>query len=372
MTPTVRRTGFGLLCVLSCAVVAPAAANAQRIFGVVVLADDRIPAPSAIVTATDTAGVSTGRELTTARGDFVLPVPHPGRYTVTVLRIGSLPEVVGDVVVEPGRDRRLRIMLTRDVPRPPNVAVRSGEQCNMRVDTSVVAHAWAQFVVALGTAEMAAETRAFTGTWLRSERVLAKNLRDTVVRSDKVETIELDMSVMAALPPDSSRIAGFVIEAEQGVEYHVPDVATLASRAFITRRCFSFDPAPPAQPGWVGVHFRPSDFRIGVSDIEGTLWMDRVTLEPRGLGYRYVNLPPAFNAAEAGGTLRFRQLSTGHWIVEEWTVRVPSGVFRRIFSYDVRGAPNGFATKLTLDGVRIVGVRLMELELNGSPVFRRP
>jgi len=361
---------MGLLA-CACVATAPAAASAQRIFGTVRLADATTPASAAIVTATDSAGASAGRELTTARGDFVLPVPHAGRYTLTVLRVGSLPEVVRDVIVEPGRDRRIQVALTRAAPRPPLLSVRSGEQCRLGVDTSVVGHAWEQFVVALATAEMAAASRAFVGTWLRTERVLARNLRDTVSRSDKTETIDLDLPVMVALPPDSSRIAGYVIETENGIEYHVPDIATLASRAFTTRRCFSFDPAPAAQPGWVGVHFRPTDFRIGVSDIEGTLWLDRATLEPRGLGYRYVNLPPAFDAAEAGGTLRFRQLPTGHWIVEEWTVRAPAGVFRRIFSYDSRGAPNGFATRLTLDGVRIAAVRLMELDLNGSPIFRR-
>ena len=145
----------------------------------------------------------------------------------------------------------------------------------------------------------------------------------------------------------------------------------LTSAAFLARRCFALDPPPATQPGWIGLHFRALDFRIGISDIEGTVWLDRATLEPRGLGYRYMHLPPGYAAAEAGGTLRFRQLPTGHWIVEEVTLRVPSGAFRRIFSYDSRGRPSGFATKLTLDGVRIAVLRLDVLELNGSPIFRR-
>ena len=350
---------------------AASAADAQRFFGTVVHADNTTPASGAIVSATDSAGVSAGRELTSARGDFVLPVSHPGRYTVTVLRIGNLPEVVRDVVVEPGRDHRIRIVITRDAPRPSAVQIRSGEQCNIRVDSSRVAHAWEQILVALTTAEMAAESKAFAATWLRSERLLGKNLKDTVRRSDKIETLDLASPVMTALSPERIRLAGFVIETEAGVQYHMPDVATLLSRNFSNGRCFSFDPAPPGQPGWIGLHFRSPDFRLGVSDVEGTIWMDRATMEPRGLGYRYTNLPPAFHAAEAGGTLRFSQLPTGHWIVEEWTVRVPSGAFRRIFSYDVRGTPNGFATKLTLDGALLVAVRLMELDLNGSPMFRR-
>ena len=354
------------------ALVAPTSARAQRLFGSVVLADDVTPAPGAIVTATDSAGIAAGRELTTTRGDFVLPLAHGGKFTITVLRLGSLPETVRDVVVERGRDLRIRIRIARDTPRPPSVAVRSGELCNVRGDTGAIGHAWSQFLIVLATAEMAAESKAFSGTWLRTERNLAKNLRDTVARSDSSVVIPLDGIMMPAIPPDSSRIAGFVIESEDGVLYHTPDVTTLASRAFLARRCFSFDPPPPGQPGWTGLHFRSPDFRVGVVDVEGTLWIDRATLEPRGLGFRYVNLPPSFAAAESGGTLRFRQLPTGHWIVEEWTLRVPAGAFRRIFSYDQRGALSGYATKLTLDGVRITALRLMELELNGSPIFRRP
>src|SRR5437868_4411145 len=99
--------------VRTCAIVAMAVAasggtaRAQRLFGTVVLADDQTPARGAIVTAIDSAGVSAGRELTTSRGDFVLPVSHAGRYTVSVLRIGSLAEIVR-VVVEAGRDLRMR------------------------------------------------------------------------------------------------------------------------------------------------------------------------------------------------------------------------------------------------------------------------
>jgi len=371
----IRTTPVRLALVLVAAALcaaAPREAHAQRLFGTGVLANDTTPARAAIVSATDSAGVIAGRELTTGRGDFVLPVSHPGKYTVTVLRLGSLAETVRDVVVEPRKDLRMRIRITKEAPMPPPVAVRSGEQCNIRDDTSPLGYAWSQFLIALSTADMASDTKSFSGTWLRTERWLGKGLRDTVFRSDTLVELALDGPMMPAIPPDSSRVAGFVIESEDGVRYHTPDIATLASRAFVARRCFSFDPSPPNQPGWIGLHFRSPDFRVGVVDIEGTLWIDRETMEPRGLGFRYVNLPPAFAAAESGGTLRFRQLPTGHWIVEEWTLRVPAGLFRRIFSYDQRGALSGYATKLTLDGVRIAGLRLMELDVNGSPIFRRP
>jgi hypothetical protein len=343
-------------------------ARAQRIFGAVIMADSS-PARSAIVQAADSTGAVVGRELTTARGDFVLPLPHPGRYTVTALRVGSVAEVVRDVAVQ--GDTRLRIRFTREAPRPPVTDMRSGERCEIRRDSTLVGLAWAQFQVALATAEMAADTKAFVGTWRRTERTLGRTLKDTVARSDTSEVYPLEIPIIPSIAPDSMREFGFVIESEHGVTYHVPDLATLRSEAFTRARCFAFDPAPPSQPGWAGLHFRSREFRVGVAEIEGTIWLDRATLEPRGLGYRYTNLPPAFDPAEAGGTLRFRQLPTGHWIVEEYTLRVPTGAFRRIFSYDTRGRVNGYATKLTLEGVRTATLLLTTLELNGAPILRR-
>ena len=184
-------------------------AHAQRIFGAVTMADSS-PAQAAIVQAADSTGAIVGRELTTARGDFVLPVPRPGRYTVTAMRVGSVVEVVRDLAVQ--GDTRLRLRFTRDTPRPPATDMRSGERCDMRRDSTLVGLAWGQFQVALLTADMAAETKAFVGTWRRTERTLGRTLKDTVARSDTSEVYPLELPIIPPLAPDSAREFGFVIE----------------------------------------------------------------------------------------------------------------------------------------------------------------
>ena len=73
--------------------------TAQRLFGSVVLADDKTPARGALIVAVDSAGIAQGRELANARGEFVIPVSHPGRYTVSARRVGSLEQTVPNVVV---------------------------------------------------------------------------------------------------------------------------------------------------------------------------------------------------------------------------------------------------------------------------------
>ncbi|MBM4193989.1 MAG: carboxypeptidase regulatory-like domain-containing protein [Gemmatimonadetes bacterium] len=347
-------------------------AAAQRVFGAAVLPDGSTPAAFALIFAQDAGNRIVAREMASVRGDFVLPLPGSGTFRIKAQHIGHRPVELRDVVLAPGRDQRLELRFTADATRPAPVTVRSAEQCNIDADTSALGEAWRQFKLALESTRLAAETRMFSALWKRTERVLGRSLIDTVSRSDTEERIDLDAPVMPVLPPDSAALAGYVLETEEGVKYHVPDVTIMLSRQFINRRCFSLEPPPPTQPGWFGIHFRSPTFRIGVSEVEGTIWMDRSTMEPRGLGFRYVNIPPPFDPGQPGGTLRFRRFDTGHWLIDDWTMRVPAGVFRRIFSYDVRGAPNGFATRLTLDGVRIVGARMMELEVNGSTIFRRP
>jgi hypothetical protein len=373
-----RLTAFGwqAVKVLAAALFAVSAplkpAGAQRLFGSVVLGDEKTPASGALIIAIDTAGVAQVRELANARGEFVIPVSHPGRYTVSALRVGSREETVPNVVVEAGKDLRLRIVMARDVPRPDPLATRSPEQCNIAADTTALGHAWSQFLIVLATADIAADAGAFVGTWSRRDVALRKNLRDTLSIRDTTERVGLDVQLFATIPPDSSAIAGFVTETDAGIRYNVPDIETLRSPEFMRRRCFAFVPPPSTQPDWFGVHFRSTAFRIGNSNIEGTIWMDRATLEPRGLGYRYINLPPAYVPAEPGGTLRFVQLTTGHWIVDEWTHRIPAGVFRRMFVYDRRGSPVAFSGQLTLDGVHAVTMRLTNLEVNGTSILRRP
>jgi hypothetical protein len=346
-------------------------AAAQRLFGTVVLADGRTPAVGAIVTALDARGRLAGRELAASRGDFVIPLPAAGRYALVAERVGSLGDTTRDLDVGEASDVRARVTLARSAPRPTPVLRRSREVCDLRGDTTGLAGLWAQFQVALTTTAMAEESRAFVATWVQRERTLDANLRDTIGRSETSVTVGLDVPVFPLLPPDSSSRVGFVLESDRGVLYHAVGTATLRAPSFLNRRCFALEPAPAEQPGWLGLHFRTTSYRIGVSEVEGTVWFDAASLEPRALTWMYGGLPPSFAPARSGGGVRYLRLPTGHWVVDEWTLRIPSGRYRRMFAYDVAGAPTGYGN-LGLDGVRITTARLAELVLNGTTIVRNP
>jgi hypothetical protein len=273
--------------------------------------------------------------------------------------------------VSAGRDVRTRIVLAHPAQRPAQVAERTKGVCERPSDSTGLGVLWAQLQTALIASDVAESSGMFVATWEARERVLDANLRDTVGRSDTSERMGLEFPAFAVLRPDSSERLGFVLEANEGVRYFVPGPATLRSPGFLAHRCLAFEPAPTSQPGWVGLHFWPVGYRIGVSEIEGTVWFDAASLEPRALTFLYGGLPPAFAPARSGGGMRFSRISTGHWIVDEWTLRVPSGRYQRMFAYDVRGNPSGYGN-LKLDGVRSITARLAELTVNGSAIVRRP
>ena len=346
-------------------------AQAQRLFGTVVLTDDRTPAGGAIVEAADSTGAIVARELASGRGDYVMPLSRPGTYTLTTRRVGSEPEVMRGIEVAAGADVRTRIILSRSTPRPAPVPVRTGETCDIGRAVGGPATLWNQLQVALATTAMAEATHLFVASWRLSQRIIDGNMRDTISRKDSDERLAIEVSVMPTLSPDSSRQYGYVLERPQGVLYHAPGAAILRSPRFAEGRCFASEPGPADHPGWVGVHFRPEAARTGLSDVEGNVWFDAETLEPQRLEFLYTGLPPTFAPARSGGSATFRRLATGHWVTDGWTIRVPSGRYLRMFEYDTRGVPSG-AGNITLIGVQYTTATLQGVQVNGATIFRRP
>lgn len=367
-----RPRGVAGATALAFALALPAStASAQRLFGTVVLADDQTPAGGAIIEAMDAGGTIVARELASGRGDYIMPLSSAGTYTLTARRVGSEPEVMRGVVVAAGADVRIRIILARTTPRPARVTARTAETCDVADGAGVPSLLWNQLQTALATTAMAEQTHLFVGSWRLSQHVIDGNLRDTISRKQSEERLPIETSVMPTLSADSARRHGYVIEAPQGVLYHAPGVALLRSSRFVEARCFSAEPAPADQPGWIGVHFRPEAARTGLSDVEGNVWFDAATLEPQRLEFTYTGLPSTFAPARSGGSATFRRLATGHWVTDSWTIRVPSGRYYRMFEYDTRGVPSG-AGNITLIGVQSTTATLQAVQVNGATIFRRP
>ncbi|MCC6930722.1 MAG: hypothetical protein IT359_17160 [Gemmatimonadaceae bacterium] len=60
-----------------------------------------------------------------------------------------------------------------------------------------------------------------------------------------------------------------------------------------------------------------------MTDIEGTVWLDRLTAEPREVEARYVRTPRPEYESRSTATVRFARLADGRWIVASWAIRTP-------------------------------------------------
>jgi hypothetical protein len=79
--------------------------------------------------------------------------------------------------------------------------------------------------------------------------------------------------------------------------------------------------------GTVGLLVKPIEGR-GLSDIEGTMWLDTATAQLQSIEYSYVNFPARIrNLGDIGGEVVFSRLPNGTWIVGEWRVRTPLMAF---------------------------------------------
>jgi hypothetical protein len=105
--------------------------------------------------------------------------------------------------------------------------------------------------------------------------------------------------------------------------YFAPDAQALLSDPFLDTHCFRLIEGGPDRAGLVGLAFEPTGQNERVSDISGTLWIDRASVELRWLEYTYENLEPEVRPGDATGRVEFLRMPEGTWIVTEWWIRMP-------------------------------------------------
>jgi hypothetical protein len=122
---------------------------------------------------------------------------------------------------------------------------------------------------------------------------------------------------------DSLFQLGFVRQnrGDSATTYYAPDARHLADDRFAPGYCFRALPAIDSLPGVMGIGFEPVS-RRRVTDVEGTIWLDSASLELRRIEFQYRQLPADHNIDGPGGYVDFVRLSTGHWIVSEWMIRM--------------------------------------------------
>src|SRR4029079_7463122 len=152
--------------------------------------------------------------------------------------------------------------------------------------------------------------------------------------------------------PDS---AGYVVADGGGTTFFAPDADVLLSERFASAHCFHLREPPRESPSLIGVGFTPARERRDLSDIEGTVWLDRGVRELQVLEFAYTNQPDAALPAEPGGRVEFWRVAGGRWLVSRWNLRMPQLGARSNRTGDGLGKVVMSATNVIVRTVQVTG-----------------
>ncbi|MDA1082576.1 MAG: carboxypeptidase regulatory-like domain-containing protein [Gemmatimonadetes bacterium] len=299
---------------------APHAAWAQSVRGSVV---DRgaIPVPGVVVQLLDTESVVVARALTDGRGLFHVSTLRAGTYRVRTLRIGWRPVTSEPIALAAGEEVARNFELTGVALALDTVRIGTTSLCRLTGPAAATTFAiWDQARTALAATELTARTRTLNATTVMYERHMDAAATRTLQADAQLQT-GFVAQPWSSVSADSLRKVGYVtMEGNGEATYLAPGLDVLASDSFIDDHCFRIIAAP--EPDLIGISFEPTSERRSVSDIRGTIWLDRGSSELRSIEFRYTNIP-AVQEQEARGSMDFARMTDGSWAISSWSIRMP-------------------------------------------------
>ena len=321
------------------AVLAAQPLSAQVVRGRVTLPGDAGGVPGAIVTLVDSSGAVVARALSRADGGYRLDAPSPGAYRVRVLRIGYRPTVSPVIALATGVVSEQSLVLDATTIVLPVERTFAERRCAVHPETgTAAASAWEE-------ARKALEVVALTRMEPKEMEVYLFQRQVKPGNGNVLAESELQHGGRSAKPFVSPPLAlldsiGYVERDGLSATYYAPDEDVLLSEQFVATHCFVL--APSSDSTALALRFEPVRDRAQ-PEIRGTLLIDRASKSLRRLDFSYVNIAAAPQSSDPGGTVEFRALPTGGWIIERWMLRVPvlrSGVRRGRLQMDELG-PGG-------------------------------
>jgi len=336
---------------------------AQRLAGQVRDSTSRSPVSRGFVVLLDLAGRERARVLTDSEGRFQLDAPEAGQYRLRSERIGYRAWTSSMLEVHHGQILQQELL----VPRLPvvlaTVEVRGRTPCRVRRDGEDTGLVWDEIQKALAAAAWTASHNLYRHTLSRYDRDLTE-ARRRVLREERSTTSGWYRVPYFSAPPERLAAAGYVVFGPDTVTFYAPDANVLLDSAFLATHCFRLVKDESSEPGMVGVAFEPLP-GVGRPDVEGVLWVDRISAELQRLEFRYTGLHSPMSDPRVGGSVEFLALPSGAWVVHRWVIRTPitgPGV-----TYDVRVSPG----PPRLVGFREFAGRIDEIvDRDGRTLFR--
>ncbi len=277
----------------------------------------RAPIVGAIIRLLRNDSVVT-QALTSEVGTATLRAGVAGRYQVRVDRIGMAGFLTATFPLEAGGTLRVEVPVVSTPMALPEIVVQSRSPCDRRGGSRELATLlWEEIRKALTAnllTQQARGTSLLVRHFVRELGTTGKFEREWVYRSAVARG-----QPFQALPAAQLARVGFVYADRDTTVFAVPDARLLLSDEFVATHCFQ---AVPGVANRAGLAFEPVPDRK-VTDVSGTLWVDRATSELVELEYSYTGLPRDSRRLDLGGRVEFKRLPAGSWIVSYWHVRMP-------------------------------------------------
>ncbi len=307
--------------VLGVGCLAPRAA-AQSVQGTLLRADS-MPAAGVIVVASRGARDSVlARTMTNGNGRYVLTLT-PGPVVLRALRIGHRPHVIAEFTLAAGARREARSVLPDD---PIVLAAMTTEASSTCRQTGTAGTNVALVFEEARKALLATTLKSGDGDPL-ARLSIYEQARSVGSRAGSPPKLEFQEGVtikpFQSLKPDSLAKVGYMQQDLSANVYWAPDADVLLSEPFAASHCLGLAEGTGTHAGWIGLTFRPQEFRRGFVDVKGTLWLDRATNELRRMEYTYDGLSITMQRADPGGEVEFTRLPDGIWFVSKWEIRMP-------------------------------------------------
>lgn len=297
--------------------------GAQVVRGRVTESSSTAPVAGALVSLlTETGDSAIVSMLTSLSGEYGIRASAPGRYRISVKRIGVRRHVSDVFELAEGETRVIDVATDAIAQALPRVTV-SGICAARPRELGRISSLWDEARTALQATEISLRDRLMQARISRYAAELNPTNLQVLFdwRSDAEVMVEQPFTSMSG---DSlSAIGYWRVLPGDSVEYLAPDASALSSNAFLQDHCFSLAPAPRGRPDLVGLAFSPARDRK-LTDILGTIWIDAKSYELRFIEFRYTGLPAELpNADRVGGEVHFARLTSGAWIVDRWFIRMP-------------------------------------------------
>ena len=295
-------------------------AEAQRVSGDVTNMSG-VPIPGVVIQLVDSGSVTVARTLTDEHGAFRLVAPAAGSYRLRTLRVGFTPYASPAFAIGSNEEVSRSLTLRSIAALLDTVHVSRNAVCRSSADASSATFAlWEQARAALTAASVSLDDRSIVSTIVSFRRILDPKSHQPI-RESLMSGADSTGTVWSTAPMDSLRTVGYVVVSGDTSVFNAPGLDMLASDAFIEDHCFRITEGP--DPRTIGISFEPTSDRRRISEIAGTLVLDRSTSELRSADFHYVNSDRVPGASQSGGSMEFARMPNDAWVIARWSIRMP-------------------------------------------------